>query len=964
MKKPKVSHRTVGGISLIGAVLIALLVLPAAFARTQPTKKAERKVARKTLLQNHRAIAAFTAKGGEAPRGGEADGRSGPAQERYENRAFPGATVSQAQQQAAFLAFQSVAKLPGGKKNNWQEIGPTSPVVPGVVTYTGRGTMNSGRVTALTFSPGCAKQSEDDEGDNEGDNADGQCALFVGAAGGGVWRSDNPMSSKPSWHSSSAGLTSNAIGALIFDPSDPKGKTLYAGTGEPNSSADSEAGVGLFRSTDGGKSWSVLPGSVNISYDRSIGAIAVDPTNSNHIYFGTALGIHGAASVGGGAVLTSNPLLAGVYESTNGGATFALALAVSPADPTDGDIYEITLDPNDPATVYVATLSAGVWRRSRRLDGDTAFHQILTPNNTFFDRSDIALTTKNGHTRVYVTFGGGFTPLPPPPPGNTAFIPASLWRVDNADRPASVLVASKGAPGGWQNLTSPVKGQPGFASFDFCTGQCFYDMFVATPPGQPDTVWLGGSMQYGEIFTAHQPSNGRAVQRSTNAGVSFTDMTNDIQSPPLGMHPDQHAIAFSRTNPDIAFIGSDGGVVRTSGLYADFSSDCNSRGLTGANLTQCREWLKAIPTKISSLNGGLATLQFQSLSVNPQNPLNDVMGGTQDNGTWAYDGKGKGSWFESVGGDGGQSGVHATNANIRFHTYFDAQIDVNFRGTDPLGWNWVSDSFFIPPGNGEARAFYIPIIADPSVGGTMFAGLTHVWRTKNNGGGTQAYLEQHCNEFFGDFTVQCGDWVRLGVPTLTGTFYGTDKAAGNSTGTNYIVATERAPSDNSTLWAATRRGRLFISKNANAEPASGVTFTRIDTAAQPTRFISGVAVDSANPNHAFVSFSGYNVTTPSQPGHVFEVSYNSVTGIATWTDRSYNLGDLPITDVVRDDKTGDLYASNDFGVAQLSAGTTTWVPAAGSFPPVAVYGLTIHSNARVLYAATHGRGAWQLDLSK
>jgi len=48
----------------------------------------------------------------------------------------------------------------------------------------------------------------------------------------------------------------------------------------------------------------------------------------------------------------------------------------------------------------------------------------------------------------------------------------------------------------------------------------------------------------------------------------------------------------------------------------------------------------------------------------------------------------------------------------------------------------------------------------------------------------------------------------------------------------------------------------------------------------------------------------------------------------------------------------------------LPAGATSWKPAAGSLPPVAVYGLTLDSNARVLYAATHGRGAWKLDLSK
>lgn len=927
MNNLKNSKRAFAATALSAALAVLLAVAPAS-AATAKKKKAARKQPAKTLLQNHRAIAAVTARGGEAPRG-ETAGRSSAERERYENRAYPDTVVTQAQQQAAYLAFQSVARLPGGKKTNWQEIGPITPFVVDSATYTGRPTLNSGRVTALAISPGCDAI---------------ECKIFVAAAGGGIWEADNALAPKPNWHPSSKGLTSNAIGTIIFDPTDPTGKTLYVGTGEPNSSADSEAGVGVFRSTDFGKTWSVLPGSVDISYDRAIGAVGVDPTNPNHIYFGTAIGIHGGAAVGGGAVLTPNPFLAGVYESNDGGATFSLTLSVSPSL-SDGDIFKIAFDPADPATVYVATLSKGIWRRSARLDGDSAFHQILTANGAF-DRSDLSLTTKNGHTRIYVTFGG-------------SGLPANLWRADNADQPAASLLASKTvpAPGGWQNLTSPTKGQPGFASYDFCPGQCWYDQFVATPPGQPDTVWLGGSMIYDEIFTAHQPSNGRAVQRSTNAGVGFTDMTNDAQSPPLGMHPDQHAIAFAGFDPNIAFVGSDGGVVRTSGLYTDISSDCNTRGLTGVDLTQCREWLTAVPTQIFSLNDHLATLQFQSVSVNPQNPLNDVLGGTQDNGTWAYNGKGAGSWFESVGGDGGQSGTHATNPNIRFHTYFDAQVDVNFRGTDPLGWNWVSDSFFIPPASSEARAFYIPIIADPKVGGTIFAGLTHVWRTKDNGG-SQVYLEQHCNEFFGDFAVQCGDWVPLGVPTLTSSYFGATKTG------QYVVATERAPSDTSTLWAATRRGRLFISKNADAEPASSVTFTRIDTAAQPQRFISGVVIDPSNANHAFVSFSGYNVSTPSQPGHVFEVAYDPGAGTAIWTNISYNLGDLPITNVARDDVTGDLFASNDFGVAMLPNGTTTWVPAAGSFPPVAVYDLTINSNARVLYAATHGRGAWKLDLSK
>src|SRR5438552_2109158 len=141
-----------------------------------------------------------------------------------------------------------------------------------------------------------------------------------------------------------------------------------------------------------------------------------------------------------------------------------------------------------------------------------------------------------------------------------------------------------------------------------------------------------------------------SVQRSTDAGVSFTDMTNDAESPPLGMHPDQHVIAFAPGSPDIAFLGSDGGLVRTSGNFIDASGSCASRGLTGADLTDCQNWLKAIPTQIFSLNDGLATIQFQSLTFNPQHPHTDIIGGSQDNGTWAYSANPT-SWFESVGGD-------------------------------------------------------------------------------------------------------------------------------------------------------------------------------------------------------------------------------------------------------------------------------------------------------------------------
>ena len=111
----------------------------------------------------------------------------------------------------------------------------------------------------------------------------------------------------------------------------------------------------------------------------------------------------------------------------------------------------------------------------------------------------------------------------------------------------------------------------------------------------------------------------------------------------------------------------------------------------------------------------------------------------------------------------------------------------------------------------------------------------------------------------------------------------------------------------------------------------------------------------------WISYNGYNINTPAQPGHVFEVVRTGNT--ATWTDRTYNLEDLPSTAVVRDDLTGDLYTSTDFGVFRLASGTTTWTMTAG-MPMVEVAGLTIVPSARVMYAATHGMGGWVFDLDK
>jgi hypothetical protein len=927
---------------------------------------------------------------------------NGRAQQLYDDRAYPREFIESAQQITAANAAKQVASLAPLLAGSWTPLGPNGVAADALVasesTPASVGTIYSGRATAIAISPTCVA---------------GNCVLFLGAAGGGVWKTPDALATPPlTWTEVSAGqIPSNAVGSIVFDPSNAN--TIYVGTGEQNGSSDSEAGVGLFKSTDGGTTWSPVGGSTaknapcasnpasftcSVSTGRSIGAIAVDPADSTHIFIGTAVARHGSSSVNGGRFTPPGSALLGLYESHDGGNSFAVAKVLNPQDTVNpasvngGDFYrggcshiELHQTATPETEVYASFFDFGIFRRSMTQDGDSTFHQIFASQGggtlglSSIFRTEFSLAPNGSNLRVYVGDGGlGGTPES----GPTTGIEAQFYRVDNANVAAGTLFTG-GTNGGWTQLSSSTNATPGFASFNYCEGQCSYDMPVYSPPGSPGIVYIGGASQYGELDNINgdtHRSNGRDVVRSQDAGVNFTDMTADAtgtgNTPGVALHPDQHALATAPGMPNTLFIANDGGLWRVNGDTAgffDMSGQCASRGIALANdLLDCQHWLSKVPNSITSMNAGLETLQYQSLSVNKQT-TNDIMGGTQDNGTHASNPTAPGTfadnWFVTVFGDGGQSGVNIDHPETRMHTFFNqqglSQIEVNFRGTHPtttseLGWNWIGD-----PGSlsGENMSFYIPLIADPKVADTWFFGAQHVWRTQDNGG-NQGFLEANCADFVAGhggsiFTGACGDWVPLGKD-LTGTSFGKDKQPGAA---GYIVATSRAPSDNSTLWVGLRRGRVFVS--SNADKASGqVAFFRIDTSSTPTRFVSGIAVDPADPNHAFISFSGYNAYNPTQPGHVFEVHYNPMGHTATWTNIDHNLGDEPITGIAYDLKTRNLFASTDFGVdaLDLAHSSTTWVQAASGLPPVATYGLTFDSVNRVLYAATHGRSAYSVSV--
>jgi hypothetical protein len=176
-----------------------------------------------------------------------------------------------------------------------------------------------------------------------------------------------------------------------------------------------------------------------------------------------------------------------------------------------------------------------------------------------------------------------------------------------------------------------------------------------------------------------------------------------------------------------------------------------------------------------------------------------------------------------------------------------------------------------------------------------------------------------------------------------------------------VVAVERTRADAGTLWAATNKGRLFVSRNADGASAA-VTFTRIDTPATPGRFVTRIFADPFDPNVAFVSYSGFSALTPATPGHVFRVVFDQTTNSASFTSMDFDLGDLPINTMALDHIRGDLYAATDFGPLVLRAGATTWQVAGVGFPEALMVDLEIVPERRILVAATHGLGIFYLNL--
>jgi photosystem II stability/assembly factor-like uncharacterized protein len=333
--------------------------------------------------------------------------------------------------------------------------------------------------------------------------------IWAGAAGGGVWHSTN---AGQSWQSMWDKQDSLNVGALAMDPNDPS--IIYCGTGEANLSADSYPGVGLYRTTDGGASWQLIRRADPNGIPARIGAIAIDPFDSNHILIG-GIGhyLAGQDRTGG---------MGGLYESTDGGQSWWRYGFISFAEHR---CHSIVFHPTQ-AGSFLVTISEqgsanGIWRTTDAGNNWTHLTQGL-PSPDRFNRTTLAVAPSHPD-RIYALAS------------------------DNGSRVLGVFRSNNGGDT-WSSIHgTSFHYQRRIGTFlDDLERQMTYNNTIAVSPDDPDRVICGG-------VDLHLTANG---------GTTWQNVTiwNANPGDPNYAHADQHALAFAPSDSTRVYALNDGGM--------------------------------------------------------------------------------------------------------------------------------------------------------------------------------------------------------------------------------------------------------------------------------------------------------------------------------------------------------------------------------------------------------------------
>lgn len=667
--------------------------------------------------------------------------------------------------------------------------------------------------------------------------------LYVGSASGGVWKTTNGGNS---WTPIFDRQGSQSIGDIALEPKNPD--VIWVGTGESNARNSVSFGDGVYKSTDGGKNWKFM----GLRETNSISRIIIHPTNPDIVYVAAVGRLWGANEA------------RGVFMTTDGGKTWNKTLYID----QNHSASDLEIDPQNPNILY-----AGMWYFQRK----PWTHTSGSENGGVFRSTD------GGRTWNKITNG----------------LPKAIGRIglavsqSNPNVVYAILEAKEGAL-----YRSDDKGENFRMVYRTrnIVQRGFYYARVRVDPTDENKVFAISSPLFASI----------------DGGRTFRAIAQSV-------HIDYHAMWIDPQNPKRMWTGEDGGIAVTY-----------DGGSTWENVN----------------NFPLG--QFYQIFVDDRAPFYNISGGLQDNGTWTGPSRGREpsgimneDWKMISFGDGFFAIAHPDNENLYLT---ESQGGNVYRTNLRNGQQQLVIPYYAPGGSADKNKFRFnwnsPLILSPHDKNTVYLAGNVIFKSTDFGS-TWTQISQ-------DLTTNNKERLKdAGGPIFT-----------ENTSAEYfctIISLAESPIQAGQIWAGTDDGNVQVTND------SGKTWTNVTKNIPNIKedsSVSHVEPSRVNANTVYVAFDRHKFD--DYKPYIFK----STDGGKKFSNITGNLPDNAYVHVVREDLKNSnlLYAGTEIGLFASYDGGKNWITLGlKNFPNVAVHDIQLHPRENDLILATHGRSIWILD---
>jgi photosystem II stability/assembly factor-like uncharacterized protein len=719
--------------------------------------------------------------------------------------------------------------------------------------------------------------------------------IYTAYATSGVWKTDD---NGASWQPVFEHHASTSIGDIAVAPSNPD--IVWVGTGEANLFRASMAGVGVYKSTDGARTFT----HAGLTDTQTIARIVVHPANPAVVYV--------AAS---GHEWTDNEMR-GVFKTADGGRTWQKVFYRSART----GAIDLVMDPSDPNTLYAA-----MWQRVRRKWSDPRTEpgymeggvwKTTDAGQTWIDanqglpaaqfRGRIGLDVARSNPNVVYAFVDNYEPGRPPREGERDAYTRPIFegRIKAAE-----VYRSDDKGGTWRKVTETNDFMIGHSgTYGWVFGQ------IRVDPSDENTIY----------------TLGLGLNVSRDAGKSFTTLR--------GMHGDHHGLWIDPANPSMLYNANDGGFYRSSDAGKTWTYDVAAGGIQFYNVT---------------LDMSTPVWAYGSIQdYGSRRGVIDLTRGRDQIPAVA--------WAEAPGGEGSHHAIERSNNDIVYsHGFYgnftkedvaasaaeraQAQAGGEAQGqgrgragvtnirppvatvpagsSGPAGKDGGSDA--------ELRAQWMaPVITSQHDPATVYVGFQFVFRSTNRG----STWERISPDLSANDPTQMLPKSSSAIPYQT------------------IVALAESPLKPGVLYAGTDDGRLHVTSDG------GKTWVDLTSSLPVRKWVSRIVPSRHTEGTVFVTLRG------REDDDFAAYVYKSTDQGKTFTSIATNVPAGPVN-VIREDpaEANVLYLGTDFGAFISTTGGRQWHVLGGNLPSTQVSDLQVHPRDNVIVISTYGRGMWAVD---